>query len=139
MTFKKFGSIYIVKLKRGEEVTSNLIQFSKDQNIKFAWISGLGALSKVELGYYNLEGKEYHFEERGGDLEVTSLTGDISQFEGNPALHIHLNLCDPTLLSFGGHLKDGIVGGTLELKIETFDEEVKRAKDPDTGLNLLDF
>lgn len=137
MTFKKFGNIYIAELRKGEQVVEELMRFAREEGVKFAWVSGLGALSKVTMGYYDLEEKEYHFEDREGDLEVTSFEGNISGMEGSPVVHVHLNVADKSLDSFGGHLKEGVIGGTLELRIEVFDEEVVREKDGETGLNLL--
>ena len=139
MTSKNFGNIYIVKLKKGEEVISSLENFARVEEIRFAWISGLGGLEKASIGYYNLGGKQYHFKDFSGDLEVTSLEGNIASFEGKSALHIHLTISDENQNTLGGHLKEAVVGGTLELRVETFDQEINRVKDDDTGLDLLDF
>lgn len=139
MFFKKFGNIYIIRLKRGEEMVSSLEKLSEEEHIEFAWVSGLGAVSKITLGYYDLGTKEYFWKNFQGDLEISSLQGNISWQGEKPIIHVHTAIADEKQTSFGGHLKEAIAGGTIELRVETFGDRIEREKDEETGLNLLNF
>lgn len=130
---------HIIRVQRGEELVKTILEFCKTQDISFAYVSAIGAVSEVEMGYYETATKTYHFKQFNGDLEITSLTGNISQVAGEPFLHAHLNITDEQLNSFGGHLKEGVVGGTLEVFMEVFDVSVERVEDEETGLKLLDL
>jgi len=52
-------------------------------------------------------------------------------------LHLHINLSDNKLNSFGGHLNSAIVSATCEFIIEDFGEDIDRFADEASGLNLL--
>lgn len=139
MKFVKDKSRYILKLERGEEVVESITSFAKQEGIDNALVSAIGAVDKITLGFYELKTKSYHWRDFTGDLEVTSLTGNITLLEGSPFLHAHLTIADENLNSFGGHLKEARVGVTLEVIIEKLDSNISRKMDREIGLNLLDL
>ncbi len=50
---------FVVVLKTGEEVIDSLGKFAKNERISAAQISAIGALSELELNYFDWEKKEY--------------------------------------------------------------------------------
>ena len=50
---------FVVVLKTGEEVIDSLGKFAKNERISAAQISAIGALSELELDYFDWEKKEY--------------------------------------------------------------------------------
>jgi NAD(P)-dependent dehydrogenase (short-subunit alcohol dehydrogenase family) len=50
---------FVVVLKTGEEVINSLGNFAKNERISAAQISAIGALSELELNYFDWEKKEY--------------------------------------------------------------------------------
>ncbi|MEO0142947.1 MAG: PPC domain-containing DNA-binding protein, partial [candidate division WOR-3 bacterium] len=72
-----------------------------------------------------------------GEYEFTSFLGNISYFEEEPVIHIHVTITDKRFNAYGGHLFFGYVPATLEIIIFPFDKKLLREKDTDTGLNLL--
>jgi hypothetical protein len=54
-------------------------------------------------------------------------------------LHIHINLCDSSYNSFGGHLNYAIVSATFEGIIEKIDGTIDRELNEEIGLNLIKF
>lgn len=139
MQFKALGAKYFLRLVKGEEIVETLTSFCQSQNIQFGTISGIGGASQVTLGYYNLEEKAYHWQDFSGHLELTSLTGNVALLNNEPFLHVHTVISNQTFQCFGGHLKEGMVGGTLELVIEKMEGPVERTLDEETGLKLLNL
>ena len=92
MEYRKFGDTYVVRIQRGEEIIEQLTALCKIENIRLGSIEGLGAAGKVTVGCYNVEEKHYYkttFE--GGTFEITSLTGNISEMNGEVYLHVHMS------------------------------------------------
>jgi len=137
MKFKKFGSKWVVSINIEEEVVETLKKFCKDNKIKLGTISGIGAVKRATIGFYNLETKKYYPKELDGDYEITSLLGNISTMGGEIYLHLHINLADSTYNTFGGHLNSAIIGGVGEFIIEEIDGEIERGFNKEVGLNLL--
>ncbi|MBI2011959.1 DNA-binding protein [Candidatus Daviesbacteria bacterium] len=139
MRHKQFGSKFVVKLEKGEEVISSLTKFCEDNQIFLGYLSGIGAVNKATIGSYELSTKTYHWKDFSGSLEVTSLVGNITFLDNKPFIHVHINISDENLTIFGGHLREATVGVTLEIFIEKIDGRIIRKMDNEIGLNLLDL
>ncbi len=59
--------------------------------------------------------------------------------KGETYIHLHINICDKELKSFGGHLNSAIVSATCEIIIDSIQGEVDREFSEEIGLNLLKF
>ena len=139
MEYRKFGNDYVLRIDRGEEVMERLTAFCREAGVKLASVTGLGAADRVTVGLYDVGEKQYHKEELTGPMEITSLTGSITEQEGNPYLHLHITVCGRDLSVRGGHLNECRISATCELNIHCVDGQVGRRYDPVTGLNLFDF
>lgn len=135
----KVDSGWFVRLDRGEEIMQTLVDFIAAENIPAGAIAGIGALTKVELGYFNRDTKEYQRRKFDGVYELLSLTGNIAYVDNKPMVHAHCILGDADYQVVGGHLFSGIVAVTGEIYIGVFSDKFKRAMDPEVELNLLDF
>jgi predicted DNA-binding protein with PD1-like motif len=56
-----------------------------------------------------------------------------------PFIHAHITIADQQFGTFGGHLKEAIVGATCEIYLTRLRGKIQRIKDEITGLNLLDI
>ena len=139
MKSKQTTNVYLMRLEKGEELVEQLTEFVKKNDINAGWISGLGGVLNVRLGYYNLERKKYVFRHVKNVVELVSLTGNIAQIDDEPALHLHGVVSDRNNKAHGGHIKELIVGGTLEIKIDKFDDKLERKLDAEIDLPLLDL
>jgi predicted DNA-binding protein with PD1-like motif len=133
------GFNYIVRLERGEKLVESLVKLVKEKEIKGAWVSGLGAVEWVELGFYNLDTGEYEWKKLDERLELTGMTGNIAWQNDEPVFHMHGTFGEKDLSIHGGHVKEAEVAGTVELFIHMTYKPLSRKKDTATGLNLLDF
>lgn len=139
MEYKKFGSTFAVRINRGEEVIAQLEKLCKTENIYFAKVSAIGAADKITVGLYNVEQKKYFKKTFIGEAEITSLLGNITEKDGEPYIHLHINAADENLNAFGGHLNECVISGTCEMFVDEISGNTGRAYDSKTGLNLFDF
>lgn len=139
MKYKTMDNGYFLKLEKGEEIVQTLLDFITEKQIPAGTITGIGALKKVELGYFNRGKSEYQRKIYDGIYELLSITGNIGWFENTPVAHVHCQIGDAEYNVTGGHLFSGIVAVTGEIYMQVFAEKFNRAKDPEIGLNLLDF
>lgn len=139
MEFKRFGSKYLVRLDKGEEIVSSLTDLVKKENIRLGRVSGIGAVNRAVIGLFELDKKEYHKKEFEGDFEVLSLSGNISEMDGQEYLHFHLTFGDKDFNVYGGHLNEAVISATGEVIIDVIDGTIDREYNEDLGLNLLKF
>src|SRR5690242_6898997 len=128
MVSKKFGNDFVLRLDKGELLVESLLKFAIENSAHPAWIQGLGAALWAEFGYYDLNSQQYQFNKIDKELEIGSLTGNISLLDNNPAAHLHIVLGDEKQQTFTGHLKELAVGGTCEIYLKTFDQAINRKK-----------
>ena len=81
--------------------------------------------------------KEYSFFELNKNLEITSLTGNISLRDDEPMVHAHITVSDSDGRTFGGHLAPGTIVFACEFVITALDgPQLLRSHDDQTGLPL---
>ena len=140
MEYRRFGDTYVVRLERGEEILTQLAELCKAESIKLAAVEALGAADRIVFGLYNVAEKVYHktvLEE--GEYEITSLLGNISEMDGKPYLHLHINAAGADGITHGGHLNEARISATCEMFVRLIDGHVGRRHDDTTGLNLYKF
>ena len=141
MDYRRFGGHIVLRIDRGEEVVEKITELAEKENIKLGAISGLGAADHVVMGVYDIEEQVFHKQEMNELMEITSLIGNITEMDGKPYLHIHINLADKNGNVHGGHLNEVRSGGTAEIVVTVIEGAVGRKKDQitGTGLNLFEF
>ena len=131
---------YVVSLDNHVEMVEAIMAFCKKMEIKAGHISGLGATNLATFRYLDPSTMQYVDKTFGEQMEITSITGNISQKDGEPYLHIHLTCSRSDYSCVGGHLLSARISGACELLIDVFrNTTVGREKDPETGLNMYKF
>ena len=130
---------YLVRLNRGELLVKSLSEFVAKEEIKTAWVSGLGGALWAELAFYHLDRKAYEYDRIDELLEVASLTGNVSLLNGKPFLHLHAVVADLNYHAYAGHVKELAAGATLELRVEVLKMPVERVHNEECGLKVLDL
>lgn len=130
---------FFLVLSRGEEFIAAMKEFCEEQKFHWGQFHAIGAVEDVEIGYYDLESREYVFVNEVGPFEVASLDGNIAELDEEPLIHAHavLSRCDETLSCIGGHLKSARVALTLEVCLWEVSQPLTRGYDESTGLNLI--
>lgn len=139
MDYRRIGNTIAMRIDKGESVLESIKKLSDIENINTAFISGIGATSKMDIGCYKFDEKVYVPYSYEGEFEITSLIGNITQKEGEFYLHLHINACDEKGKTYAGHLNDAIIGVTCELHIQILELEIERQLDESTGINIFKF
>ena len=127
----------IVRFDPGEEVFSGVIKFAKESGINAAFVSGLGSAREVELGFYDVDKKEYQKTVFSEPMEVLGITGNVGLLDTEVTAHLHGSFGLSDYQMIGGHIHRLVVNTTVELVLHTMGGELKREYDEDTGLDLL--
>ncbi len=139
MEYKVFGSTLVARIDRGEEIIASVKNICEKENVKLASISALGAVDHIQVGLYQVSEQKYSPNVFDGEMEMTSLTGNVTTKDGQVYLHMHADFADAEGHVFGGHLNEAVISGTCEMFIQTIDGQIGRKHDDATGLNLFDF
>lgn len=140
MEFQKFGQDYVVRFDKGEEILTCMAELCRAEQITLASVSGIGAVNEATLGLFNTEKFAYVSADYTGDMEIGSCTGNISCKDGEPYLHIHAVLGNPSRdFCRAGHLSRAVVSLTGEFVLHTIPAAVEREYSPEVGLNLFKF
>ena len=127
----------ILRFDSGEEVVSELTAFVDEHGIDAASVSGIGSAKEVELGFYDLGGKEYRYKSFNEPMEALSISGNVGLLGTNTKVHLHGTFSLSNYQVIGGHIGRIVVNATLELVLDTVGGELKRLYDEGTGLDLL--
>jgi predicted DNA-binding protein with PD1-like motif len=130
---------HAVVLAAGDEVMQELGRLVREHAIEAGSLTAIGAFERAVLGYFDWQTKEYRRIPVEEQVEVLSLIGDVAVSEGEPTLHMHavLGKCDGSTV--GGHLLEGHVRPTLEITLIEPPAHLRKRKDPQTGLALIDL
>ena len=137
MEYKRIENKIIFRLEMDEGLMESAQRIATVENVKLASINGIGACSKIEMGYIDLSIKEYVFKTFEGNLEILQATGNITLKDGEPFPHIHISVANEECKAFGGHLNEAIISATFEGIMQIMDHEINREFNEDLGLALM--
>jgi len=124
---------------KDEEVKESLLRFATENGLRGAQVTGIGAFSEVTLGFFDRKKKSYQEIPVKEQVEVLSFAGNIAEKDGNPMLHAHVVVGKPDGTAHGGHFLNGRVWPTLEMIVTETPVHLRRLKDQETGLPLIDL
>ncbi|WP_048509954.1 PPC domain-containing DNA-binding protein [Chryseobacterium sp. FH2] len=136
---KKVDNTYIVSIKDKSSIVEALTDFVNAQNIKAGQITGIGAVNEATLRFFEPSTKNYVDKTFNEQMEVTNITGNISEIEGKPVLHLHITLGRKDYTALAGHLLDAHIRGAGEFFFYPLDTKVIKVKDEEVGINFYDF
>jgi predicted DNA-binding protein with PD1-like motif len=137
MEYTRIGDKIVFRLEMGDRLMESAQKIAANENVKLASISGIGACSKIEMGYFDLSIKEYIFKTFEGNMEILQATGNITLKDGEPFPHIHISVANEECKAFGGHLNEATISATFEGVITIMDHEIHREFNEDLGLALM--
>ena len=108
---KTFALIF----EKGDEVITVLRTFATEQQLLASHFRAIGALRDLVLGFFDRDKKEYKRIPISEQVEVLSLTGDITLQDRMPQIHAHVVVGKSDGSAYGGHLLEGHVFPTVEL------------------------
>jgi uncharacterized protein len=138
LQYIKTADGYLLRLDTDEEIVGTVARFANDMRIDTGVVAGIGSVYEAVLGYFDRATKEYLRRTIAGDCEIVSLLGNIALKEGKPFPHLHVTLGTREFQALAGHLFEGKVAATCELRVQALPGVVQRKKDETMGLWLLD-
>ena len=136
MKYKRVDDKIFVSIDKGELVNQKLLEVSQKEELNSGWINGLGAISDIEIGYWDIEEKIYVKKNFNDDYELLSLIGNVSLVDNKPFIHTHISFSDTEFKVFGGHLFDAEVIAAAEFCIFMSDYHLHRELNCNIGLSL---
>ena len=138
MDYKFFDKVGYVRMDRGDEIISGILELCGKEGIKAAIFSGIGGCSGAEIQTFIPETGTFETRTLTGMLELVSLTGSVTADDaGNLYHHTHAVFSykdNGEHCIIGGHLKSVTVLYTAEIELRpVIDGVIKRMKDPETG------
>src|SRR4051794_12835080 len=137
MQFQREGDRVQLRFLSGEHVLAPLLDWVGAENIGYASLTGVGAVSAATVSYWNAETIQYETHDLTEQMEVVSLIGNVSLRDGQPFVHAHVGLGRSDLSLIGGHVNELIVHPTLEISIVPGPVSIHRALDESCGLYVM--
>ncbi|MBP5262282.1 MAG: DUF296 domain-containing protein [Clostridiales bacterium] len=144
MKYRRFGDAIYIRVDKGEEIITKILEVCKAECIGSATFSGIGGLSEAQIQTFIPEKGEFETETVTGMLELVSINGNIVTDEDmNYFYHAH------SLVSYkdgdrhivcGGHTKSLTVLYTGEIELRPVTGGcIKRIYNPETGTGFWDL
>src|SRR3990172_156790 len=109
------GPAHILKPPFGSDLLKELEAFVKARGINLAWLSGVGAVSRATIRYYDQPKQDWTDLELDQRLEVVGMLGNVSLLNGEPIVHVHITLSDEQGRCIGGHLAHNTIVFNMEI------------------------
>ncbi|MDG6990712.1 MAG: DNA-binding protein [Nitrososphaerota archaeon] len=127
----------IYNLKAGSKVSEDIVAIASRDKVSTGLLTAIGGVSRVTIAYFNQESKKYENHEFREELEVTSLTGNVTLKDGKPFVHVHGTFGRRDLSVIGGHVVSATVSPLLELVVTPTTNKAVRKLDEGLGLNVI--
>lgn len=125
-------------METGDEITGVLKRVAGMEKFGTSSFKAIGALSHVQLGWFNWETKHYEIAvEFSKQVELLSLIGDIALKGNEPQVHAHMTVGRRDGKVYGGHLLKAVVRPTCELILTESPAHLQKQFDGDSGLALI--
>jgi uncharacterized protein len=138
MRYIEKGSGFVLRLEQGDDILKTLKQFAEAKRVQAAFFEGIGSLYIARLGHYDFKDtRTYRYETFEEDLEILSLSGNVSTISHKALPHAHATLGRRDFSVIGGHLEEGSLANMVEVNLARLPGKLEKAKDNQIGLNLL--
>ncbi|EJL75899.1 PPC domain-containing DNA-binding protein [Chryseobacterium populi] len=138
-TARKVDNTFIVSVKNGSGIIESLTDFVVSQHIQSGEVTGIGAVSEATLRFFQPSTKKYVDKTFNEQMEVTNISGNVSEIDGKPLLHLHITLGREDYTALAGHLLDAKIRGAGEFFFYPLNAKLSKTKDEDAGINFYDF
>jgi hypothetical protein len=126
----------IVRLKHDADLIQSIAELARSKGIKAGSFTGIGALKRARLGYFDQKNRQYREIKIDSPHEMACCVGNISLSDGKPFVHAHVVLADEKGNARAGHLLEGIVFAAEVQVRQLAGLKLERKHDEVTGLRL---
>lgn len=138
-TARKVDSTYVLSIADKSSILNAFTDFITSQHIQAGEVTGIGAVNMATLRFFNPATKQYVDKTFNEQMEVTNLSGNISEVAGKPVIHLHITLGRSDYTALAGHLLDASIRGAGEFFIYPLNSRLVKTKNEEVGLNFYDF
>lgn len=144
MEYRNYGGTCYVRLDRGDEIVSSILEVCKNERVGSAIFTGIGGCSEARIQTFIPESGEFETRVLSGMLELVSLTGNVSSDDsGQLYHHTHAAFAykegNEHCIS-AGHIESIVVLYTAEVELRPVDGGfIGRKYDPETGTGFWSF
>ncbi len=144
MDYRKYGDTVYIRMDKGDEIISGILDICKQERISSAVFTGIGGCSEAQIQTFLPETRAFETQTIRGMLELVSLTGNIISNDRQ-------ELCHHTHAVFSykdgekhcmaaGHMKAITVLYTAEIELRpVIGGTIRRQFDPETGTGFWSF
>lgn len=134
------GRIFVGKFDYGADLLDSVNEFCNEKQIKNAYISLIGAVTSIRIGYFDVKEQKYVYLENASldkPFEIASCTGNVSIKDNLSFAHLHVVFSNREGNCTAGHLMPGTKIYACEFFIkELIGENLVRGLDATTKLQL---
>ena len=144
MDYRRYGETIYVRMDKGDEVISGILDICAKEHIVSAIFSGIGGCSEAEIQTFIPETGTFETQTIGGMLELVSLTGNVITDDQQKLYH-HTH----AVFSYkdgekhcvaAGHMKSITILYTAEIELRpVVGGSIGRQFNPDTGTGFWKF
>ena len=139
MEYKRFGNTVAMRLDKGDEVVQSIMTLAKQENIRLASVTGIGATDDLTIGVFDTAKGTYRNYTFTGTHEITGLTGSINTMNGEAYSHLHITCAGDGGVVIGGQLFHCRICLTAEIFVQIVDGTVDRKRNETLGINTWNF
>ena len=144
MDYRKFGETYYIRMDKGDEIVSGIIDVCKKEKIRSAVFSGIGGCSEAQIQTFLPEDSVFETQTLCGMLELVSLNGNVicdesdNIFHHTHAMFAYKNNNQHCVCA--GHIKSITVLYTAEIELRpVIGGVIHRLPNPETGTGFWKF
>ena len=144
MDYRRFGDAVYIRMDKGDEIISQILDLCRKEQIRSAVFSGIGGCSEAQVQTFEPESGSFETQTIRGMLELVSLTGNVFTDERNE-LYQHSH----ALFSYkdgdehrvaGGHIQSITVLYTAEIELRpVIGGTIYHRYDSETGTGFWSF
>ncbi len=138
-TARKTDNAYIVSIKDKSSILESLTDFVVSQKIQAGQITGIGAVNEATLRFFTPATKKYVDKTFKEQMEISNISGNLSEVDEKPMLHLHITLGREDYSALAGHLLDAKIRGAGEFFIYPINQKLIKEKNEEVGLNFYNF
>lgn len=144
MDYRKYGDTFYIRLDRGDEIITGILDVCQRESLVSCTYSGIGGCGRAEIQSFIPATGSFETRVIEGMLELVSLTGNVvSDREGRRYHHTHAVLAykdGEEHRVAAGHIRSIHVSYTAEITLKPVaGGELRRREDPETGTGFWDF
>ena len=80
MNYKRVEDKIFIDVSKGDLINRSLLEVATKEKLTSGWINGLGAISNIEIGYYDVKNKIYVKNFFNEHYELLSLIGNVCEY-----------------------------------------------------------